>query len=453
MAPHNSTLIDENLSGFPSSLELRHYSPILRPETTDINRRNRAISIHGSISTLEQGNKEIPIWVKDKPRYVAGVTTRTTCNDIIKALIDDEVNNGNYASNNNCRDGVVESRDYSDYVITECWRGVERSYEGNMTILPVWKAWSRVHNEIRLSLKRQSEVATLSDKKTISRRALTSIRKYINKLLKLLTRKKKKSSDKNTQQPRTNTKNDNKSSKNCRHDIDKNDSDEVVDELIFVILPDKQYDNQTITSKANEERRLKEKLFRLSEPRSKKKRSSNSSSSSKRQRTPMKIGKPIDHHNRRRRDMPIRSLLRNQIAQKTSEMDQLFSIESHLMKQLSNKCQQFKLQNEMYTKQDHQLEMSIGQIQNSIEAYAEEILKTERELLEIKNEIKHDISIINNLKRMTYEQSRDVVVNKKTPSTWNAPKVKDVIEVSDQKQMQFVDNIYEFCDNNASMLV
>lgn len=45
-------------------------------------------------------------------------------------------------------DGVAESRDYSDYVITECWRGVERSYDGNMAILPVWKAWSRVHNEV-----------------------------------------------------------------------------------------------------------------------------------------------------------------------------------------------------------------------------------------------------------------------------------------------------------------
>ncbi|XP_055907011.1 ras association domain-containing protein 10 isoform X2 [Eupeodes corollae] len=446
MAPHNSTLIDENLGGFPSSLDLRHYSPILRPET-DLTRHNRAISIHGSISTLEQGNKEIPIWVENKPRYVAGVTSRTTCNDIIKALIDDEVKNGNYAYNNR-RDGVVESRDYSDYVITECWRGVERSYEGNMTILPVWKAWSRVHNEIRLSLKRQSEVATLSDKKTISRRALTSIRKYINKLLKLLTRK-KKPSDKNTK-PRTSS-NDNKSTKNC-HDDDDNKNESQVDELIFVILPDKQYNNQTIT-KTNEERRLKEKLYQLSEQPKKKRRNSASSSSSKRQRTPMKIGKQIDHHNRRRRDMPIRSLLRNQIAQKTSEVDQLFSIESHLMKELSNKCRQFRQQNEMYTKEDHQLEISIGQIQNSIEQYAEEILKTERELLEIKNEIKHDISIINNLKRMTFEKQKDVVVNRRTPSTWNAPKIKDVPENLNDKNMQFVDNIYEFCDNNESMLV
>lgn len=47
------------------------------------------------------------------------------------------------------KDGTA-SRDYSDYVITECWRGIERSYDSNMAILPVWKAWSRVHNEVIL---------------------------------------------------------------------------------------------------------------------------------------------------------------------------------------------------------------------------------------------------------------------------------------------------------------
>lgn len=43
---------------------------------------------------------------------------------------------------------AAASRDYSDYVITERWRGIERSYDGNMAILPVWRAWSRVHNEV-----------------------------------------------------------------------------------------------------------------------------------------------------------------------------------------------------------------------------------------------------------------------------------------------------------------
>lgn len=49
---------------------------------------------------------------------------------------------------NYARIAGAASRDYNDYVITESWRGIERSYDGNMAILPVWKAWSRVHNEV-----------------------------------------------------------------------------------------------------------------------------------------------------------------------------------------------------------------------------------------------------------------------------------------------------------------
>ncbi|XP_017053518.1 uncharacterized protein LOC108096436 isoform X3 [Drosophila ficusphila] len=59
-------------------------------------RRHRSISLYGVNSTVEQGHKEIPIWMDDgEARYVSGVTNKTTCDDIIKALIDDELNNAN----------------------------------------------------------------------------------------------------------------------------------------------------------------------------------------------------------------------------------------------------------------------------------------------------------------------------------------------------------------------
>ncbi|XP_052848795.1 uncharacterized protein LOC128260103 isoform X3 [Drosophila gunungcola] len=58
-------------------------------------RRHRSISLYGVNSTVEQGHKEIPIWMDDgEARYVSGVTNKTTCDDIIKALIDDELSNG-----------------------------------------------------------------------------------------------------------------------------------------------------------------------------------------------------------------------------------------------------------------------------------------------------------------------------------------------------------------------
>jgi len=50
------------------------------------------------------------------------------------------------------RNTAAASRDYGDYIITESWGGIERSYDGNMAILPVWRAWSRVHNEVMATI-------------------------------------------------------------------------------------------------------------------------------------------------------------------------------------------------------------------------------------------------------------------------------------------------------------
>lgn len=41
----------------------------------------------------------MPIWICGEPRFISGLTSTTTCNDIIQALIDDEIHsnsNGKY---------------------------------------------------------------------------------------------------------------------------------------------------------------------------------------------------------------------------------------------------------------------------------------------------------------------------------------------------------------------
>lgn len=43
---------------------------------------------------------EIPIWIRGEPRFVAGINEATTCNNIIQALIDDELQNGDYKKGN-----------------------------------------------------------------------------------------------------------------------------------------------------------------------------------------------------------------------------------------------------------------------------------------------------------------------------------------------------------------
>lgn len=39
--------------------------------------------------------EELPIWICGEPRYITGITSTTTCNDILGALIEDEIHNGN----------------------------------------------------------------------------------------------------------------------------------------------------------------------------------------------------------------------------------------------------------------------------------------------------------------------------------------------------------------------
>ncbi|KAM7358111.1 meru isoform 2-T2 [Cochliomyia hominivorax] len=532
MAPQqNSTLIDENLEVGPSLLsipeEINRYSPILPPknrENLDKNnnynnikfnnynndyqdihyipkweqtereqrlyhkykhyrsgsnrsghsRRSRSISLYGVNSTIEQGHKEITIWLGDEPRYVSGVTNKTTCNDIIKALIDDEISNGNYEYCQRFKDGTA-SRDYSDYVITECWRGIERSYDVNMAILPVWKAWSRVHNEIRLSLKHHKDIQDPT-KALKTNTTLSSIRDYICKLLTFGKSKKRncksKKSNKSTKSVRSkNEDKENQQNPNtkCKHDqniIDPcpfNVENKLKNSNIKPTLEESEYKAKT---KIN-----KEKLYKLSETRSsiRKRRSGNRRKDKKTthshdKRRDNSCANHGENNNflRKRKDATIRNSIRSKLAQKNAEMNELYEREYALTKELTNKCKMYKLQNDLYTKADKNLEISVGQIQRSIEACAKEIIQTEHELLEIKNEIKHDISLINNLKRLTLETDpnecgvpidienalKAQIVTDPNPAATN-----DDTLTNCEQQMLFVDNIYEFCDNNASMLV
>ncbi|XP_075162352.1 meru [Haematobia irritans] len=519
MAPQqNSTLIDENLDVSPSLInipeEISHYSPILPPKSKfnhdkdnnnnnnkhgpgnnshqqhqDVHfvrnweqterekhhyhkskhhrsgsyrsghsKRSRSISLYGVNSTIEQGHKEITIWLGDEPRYVSGVTNKTTCNDIIKALIDDEIRCGNYEYCQRLKDGTA-SRDYSDYVITECWRCIERSYDGNMAILPVWKAWSRVHNEIRLSLKHHKDILDPSKAFKNNNTTLTNIRNYISKLLNLGKRKSHK------------TKNQPRSSNQCQ----KLTSDEnvqyrnkafklldiqplnmaihcaIIEETNTNIKPSKEESEIQAKSKIN-----KEKLYRLSEGRSsqRKRRSSRRRKDKRPSHDKIPNMEVSSTYLRRRKDSTIRSSVRNKLAQKNAEMNELYEREYALTKELTNKCKLYKLQNELYTASDKDLEISVGQIQHNIEAYAREIIRTEHELLEVKNEIKQDISIINNLKRLTLESNRnDCGIPTNLDNVLKPVASNDAPEPLNIDQMLFVDNIYEFCDNNASMLV
>ncbi|XP_061392547.1 uncharacterized protein LOC133328013 [Musca vetustissima] len=247
--------------------------------------------------------------------------------------------------------------------------------------------------------------------------------------------------------------------------------------LIEIIIPSSENDNNNLDLNELNSNNLKptkeeaairannkvnkEKLYRLSENRS----------SQRKRRSYRRKDKRVTHDKlananecsskflRRRKDSTIRSSVRSKLAQKNAQMNELYDREYALTKELTNKCKLYKLQNELYTATDKDLEMSVGQIQENIEAYAREIIRTEHELLEVKKEIKQDISIINNLKRLTLETDPNecgvpVDIEKLLkPESSALPAPITVQEPNSNEQMLFVDNIYEFCDNNASMLV
>ncbi|KAH8260905.1 hypothetical protein KR044_000208 [Drosophila immigrans] len=406
--------------------------------------RHRSISLYGVNSTVEQGHKEIPIWMDDdEPRYVSGVTNKTTCNDIIKALIDDELSNGNahYNNNNNNKQdgghGTAASRDYSDYVITERWRGIERSYGGNMAILPVWRAWSRVHNELRLSLKHRRELTEPPQLQLMQLQLAPTVPTHNFSLLKWF----KKLLHRSDKKPKTKSKAGN------------TQQDSGPDELLLILLPDQHYDATADVNRGH----AKAKLYKLAETRATQRKRQRQSRRSRHE--PIATAEAIGNNNcirRRRKDAPLRNSVRNKLAALHADMNVMYEREYNLTRQLTEKCKQYKLHNERYISPN--MELSVGQLQHNIEAYAEDIIKTEHELLELKIEIKHDISLINNLKRMTLEQESPAKVKAKTNVVEEMKKTTTTIEETPQvaknvHEMQFVDNIYEFCDNNASMLV
>ncbi|XP_032599304.1 uncharacterized protein LOC6558641 isoform X2 [Drosophila grimshawi] len=161
----------------------------------------------------------------------------------------------------------------------------------------------------------------------------------------------------------------------------------------------------------------------------------------------------IRHH---RKNAPLRNSLRNKLATLHTEMNMRYNREYKLTRQLTAMYKHYTLQNKQYlcTK----MELSVGHLQHNIEGYAVDIIKTERELLELRNEIKRHISLIHNMKRMTIEQycgikpttikMSDCTVGVLTENSPGIPQDAKII-----CETPLANNIHEFYDNNPSMLL
>lgn len=139
MAPtQNSTLINL-INDDIKSITSERLSPIAVQETE---------SSEGSDNESEL-TEEIPIYINQVPRYISGVNCRTTCNDIIKALIDDELANTKTSKQLIC--------DPSHYILYERFQDIEHALDGEELIYELWKNWGDNRRDVQFRLKINKE--------------------------------------------------------------------------------------------------------------------------------------------------------------------------------------------------------------------------------------------------------------------------------------------------------
>ncbi|KAK2147317.1 hypothetical protein LSH36_560g01004 [Paralvinella palmiformis] len=86
---------------------------------------------------------EIPVWVGGSEKWVTGLTKRTTCDDVIYALM-------------TFQDGgaAFDAMELQSYALFERWREVERPLKGRTKILKVWRAWGSECRNVRFFVKK-----------------------------------------------------------------------------------------------------------------------------------------------------------------------------------------------------------------------------------------------------------------------------------------------------------
>lgn len=166
-------------------------------------------------------------------------------------------------------------------------------------------------------------------------------------------------------------------------------------------------------------------------------------------------------------------IIRQEVAQRMLELNHLLEYEAELEQLLSDRSKQYKAQNQRYTMQNG-LTASIDRIQAKLDAYTKEIVRNEFDLFQIRLEISQKCGILHNLRRMMTNNVVPQALNRggddqrmvidriheehvqQTIKTQQAnggmrPVVDD--ENEQYVDVTFVDNIYEFCDNNKSIVV
>lgn len=173
-------------------------------------------------------------------------------------------------------------------------------------------------------------------------------------------------------------------------------------------------------------------------------------------------------------------LIRQEISTKMQEMQNLLEQEDDLLRRLKLKSAKFQAENQIY-RSHIGLDFHVERLQESIDSCAKEIIEIEQELLQTKAEIEEKSPLIDNLKALLEAQEAKQFrgfYSSYSPSGSTADSLNDLSSSTAfdgatalpstsskaslasssaksrrHKETEFVDNVYEFCDNNQSFVV
>eukprot|EP00106_Octopus_bimaculoides_P001548 XP_014768990.1 PREDICTED: uncharacterized protein DDB_G0283357-like [Octopus bimaculoides] len=99
---------------------------------------------------------EIPVWVNGTEKWLSGISKRTTCDDIIYALLNHE--------------HLHETENTDSFAIYECWKGTEKYLQGRTKILRVWKNRAADRSNVKFIMRELDDIAQSSEYSATKRR-------------------------------------------------------------------------------------------------------------------------------------------------------------------------------------------------------------------------------------------------------------------------------------------
>lgn len=114
---------------------------------------------------MDDDSNRLCVRIGSADKWITGLTKRTTCDDVIYALLKHTKKDGD---------------DLWSYSMYERWRGVERQLSGRTKILKVWRAWGDQRHSVKLYVRKKS---SCSSSKRHKRRQPLQVHRVVGRII------------------------------------------------------------------------------------------------------------------------------------------------------------------------------------------------------------------------------------------------------------------------------